>query len=235
MLDTISSGESHRVALGGGMSGAKVDRVTYGNGATLVVKSMPTVGQANAEQLAALVGRSIGAPVPRALRLDDREVALDLVGGQSARRELRRDSNSAATVRRLADSDKGRLLGLLDELVGNNDRHLGNWHVEGNEIVGGLDHGGAWKHEPSRTSGGQFKPRGVPLELSAHFERLEGSQWVWADNDFTAADMAEVHRRLIGIEDDFVHVNLGDWWDEMMGRFDAIRAHARGSRNRVAP
>jgi hypothetical protein len=149
---------------GGGMS--RTILVHYNNGTDLIEKRMRDAAtyasathQAEAEHLASVLGEAIGARVPPT-RLTARDRVL--MGVAPGRAELARylEAEAAgrvdahARMRQAAiDSDEGRLLGILDLLIDNDDRNPGNWLLDDDGTAYGIDHALAW--DPQRVYGGR--------------------------------------------------------------------------------
>jgi hypothetical protein len=94
-----------------------------------------------AEVLGALIGRAVGANVPRVWRLDDDAVAMEFVPGHTAAAELLRlglnETQQAAWWQR-SDGDR---LAVMDYIAENRDRNSGNAMVDPDGRVWGIDHG----------------------------------------------------------------------------------------------
>lgn len=93
---------------------------------------------------------------------------------------------------------------VFDDLIGNDDRHSGNWIVTPAGDVYGIDHGLAWgpthPSEPDR-------------------------------NPFTPADMARIRKRMAALRPEFDRLGRGDWLDYTLERIDALEPTASGSKD----
>jgi hypothetical protein len=260
IIASIESGEVDHEPLSGGKMGT-VEAILNGDGSTLVVKIMNDVTtimgpgfdpdrQADAEQLASILGRAIGAPVPRVLRTDVDEVYMEHVDGQSAAELYGQigEGLSDAEAKAFHDSVNARIgdqvdtvaglrLGLLDVMIGNWDRaNPSNWKATPDGPVG-LDHAVAWSDgseaidPPGHDAIGPF---------ALHFVDLVpgDSRWSagtdWAKNELSPEDVDWLRKRLADVEDDFVVVGRHDWWEFARDRLEAVAEHARGTESRFA-
>jgi hypothetical protein len=104
----------------------------------------------DAEDLVAELGIRIGAPVPVAERVNQTTVHMELVDGTPAGDHFDiegRDDyeyNTDPERDKILKSRKGRLLGLLDLMTLNGDRHEYNWMIDKNGDPIGIDHGLGW-------------------------------------------------------------------------------------------
>lgn len=160
----IQSGVKDRESLSGGQM-STTHLVRYNNGTTLVAKRMHYAAawasaeqQADAEHLAAVLGQAIGAPVPRTHRVGRDTVLMEVAPGRTELAHFL-DAETAGNVaahdkvRQAAiDSDMGRLLGVLDLLIDNDDRNSGNWLLDDAGRPHGIDHALSW--DPQRVYGG---------------------------------------------------------------------------------
>jgi hypothetical protein len=168
------------------------------------------------------------------------------------------DQNDLAIQTRAeAGNDDERLLGLLDLLIFNGDRHKGNWIIstpEGEEPsdrdrIVGIDHGNAFHNmgpqadEYDRIQGvtrtraqwpfvsddGWFSlPFLGPAVTSSGYRHPERTP-----NDMSRHDMALIRRGLEAIRPEFERRGRDDWWQDMMTRFDILEANAHGSQDRL--
>lgn len=131
---------------GGGGTGAQVHKVTFADGTVAVRKRPETLEEARAEYLTARVGEAIGAPVPAVVfdPTDEsgRTVWMSYIDGVPGVQWL---ISSRAEPLALASED-AVLLGLLDVLTLNRDRHDKNWLMADGAIVG-IDHGEAFRYD----------------------------------------------------------------------------------------
>jgi hypothetical protein len=145
--------------------------------------------------------------------------------------------SSIPTLQEYAETDAGRLIGLMDVIVGNYDRYPGNIMITPltADLVG-IDHGLAWDHGLDLRNDGSVRP---PKGLSTPFVDpyitvldADNTDWV-PKNDMSPHDMAIIEQRLLALRDDFVLLGRLDWWEAMMARFREIKKRAKGTRNRL--
>jgi hypothetical protein len=219
-----------RTKLSGGMS-ADTELVTLPDGRKYVTKRGSDWGdkspemqadvrhQAEAEQMASLVGRTIGAPVVRVYRSGWDRVWMDFEEG-GVIGDLADD-----VLVDLVDRRDGQLLGLLDHLIGNSDRNGGNILVHNGRLIG-IDHGWSWTPDIMSYSGVVQDGVGRP---AGHFSR-DGR---WIDNPLTRHDFRVLRERLTALRPNFDRIDRGDWLDYTLGRLDLLAKHAKGTVNLI--
>ena len=210
-----------RKPLGGGQT-ASVMLERHADG-TLVHKEFPDSdyirageAQADAEVLGSLVGRAVGVNTPAVQRVGARTVRMEYVRGAVSGAELSHSQRAA-----LYGSEQGRLIGLQDVLIANPDRNPGNWMQRSDGSIVAIDHGLA------------FVPTVHIPEFSTHFSNAAGNNWA-ATNDMSPGDMSKIRGRLDSLRSDFTSAGHDDWYDDMMGRFDAVESRAAGDALRLS-
>lgn len=225
--------ERSRRALTGGVS-AETELVTLRDGTRVVHKYG---GNPTAEQGAALIARALGLDAPRVYRNDRSSAWMDFVdnaesAAEVAVRQARAGSAGDQTSWRAeaVASDDGRRIGLLDLLIANGDRNVGNWMLprEGGRVIP-IDHGHAF---PSALSSGR-RLRAQSNPGSPFAEHFHDGQ-TWQPNDFTPADIVEVRRRLTELLPDFEHFDQPRWIEYALVVLDVLEPHAVGTRNLIA-
>jgi hypothetical protein len=234
--------------------------VTFNNGSQAFRKSLPAeFGEhyrrkvADAEQLAAVVGQALGAPVPGVYRTDEFTVYIEFVEGMTYAeyRHLAADAavadletfttqDDSLTLPQMADSDTGRLLGLLDVLVANLERGDLNTMITPSGTVAGADQGTAWE---LRLEWGDdlspLPPQPLRSVYVRHFLELpnqRGETVRWAPvNDMSTRDIERIRARLNALYEDFELLGRVTWWQDMMARFNEIARRARGTHDRLPP
>jgi HK97 family phage portal protein len=188
--------------------------------------------QADAEQLASLVGRALDVSVPRAYRTDAESVWLEMMSGRSIGeledinthriREYERE-----IVERLVNSDEGRRMGLFHALVAHNDPNHGNIMIDSDDRLVSIDHGFAFAMrgetaDPADVGGNVL---GKPVE--SYVLRADLNEWR-ATNPLTLSDVAEVRRRLKALRADFRKLGRESWFDGMLSALDELAERAAG-------
>lgn len=184
--------------------------------------------QADAEQLAALVARKLGARTAAVYRDSVNGVWMEWIKGRTvAESEIERGWEAAQEAR--IASIAGKRLGLVDALTGQYDRNTGNMMIgERNSLVG-IDHGAAWLshalgNEPAASNGFAHYNANQPA-----WNYARGGEFI--DNPLTAGDVNEVRTRLEALRPDFEHIGRGDWLDWSLGMLDQLAPYAKGSRS----
>jgi hypothetical protein len=179
--------------------------------------------QADAEQLASLMGRTIGAPVVRVYRDSAESVWMPFLPGSPIG-----DIDTASKVTQLVAGRDGVLIGLLDHLIANGDRNDGNIMVHNGRITG-IDHGFAW--------GQFFLSQSQPVardddarQPAWHFTR-DGE---WVDNPLTGRDITTLRQRLQALRPDFELLGRATWLDYSLRILEQLSRHARGTEDQIA-
>lgn len=224
----VQSGEPVSTRRLGGSS-AITELATFADGVTAIRKAArPGEGDlqdADAEQLAAMVGRALGLRTPAVYRSDGSSIWMEYIAdGETAEEAGAWAGELPARFADVPDSDEGRLLGLLDVLTHNADRNDGNWLLTAGGDLVPIDHGMAY--------GEIITPDYEPS--------LEYVNSVFADhykagaNPLTAEDVTEVRARLQTLRPDFDLLDRGHWLDYSLHTLDMLAADASGDRNLIA-
>ena len=174
--------------------------------------------QTDAEHLSSLLAGAIGAPAPVVHRLNDAELAMELVSGRPA-------SASALTdvrTRGILATDDAVRIGLLDVLLNNTDRHGGNWMVDDTGGPVAIDHGMAFAVNPPAGTSGAIKS---PF-ATEHFINPDGT--FQATNGLTPSDIARLEEGIERIRPQFERAARTDWLDAALGRLRQLGERARG-------
>ncbi|MFI0419454.1 hypothetical protein [Spongiactinospora sp. 9N601] len=169
--------------------------------------------RADAERLGFLVARAIGAKVPAAFRYSETELLMDYVEGIPGR-TLHGDKKEQE---RLMRTPEGRRLGLLDVLIGNEDRNVGNWMLVDGKVVG-IDQGEAWSESGKNLSGWVHKT------FAREYYDFANNRW--RKNDLSRADIERMEKALKALRPEFIP-SRQDWYDDMMKRFAEVKKHSR--------
>lgn len=185
--------------------------------------------QADAEQLASVLAEAIGAPTPAVYRQDGRTIFMGFVAGKVAKRV------SFERQIKAIESPEGKLLGLLDALTGNPDRHGGNWMITPDGKPVGIDHGLAW------SIGFNVHSNPKPFRDSEDKEILPNraantgpfvDHWVngvrfKALTQFSRKHLEEIREKLLARRPQFELLGRGAWFEVSLERLDAIIKRAK--------
>jgi hypothetical protein len=244
--------------LHGGQS-AETLLFTLPDGRKIVRKRAPEWGDsdapkraADAEQLGSLVANALDAPSARVLRTDEATTYIefipgDVLGGASDAWGGKVSDRVSAAVRQ-----HGVQLGLVDVLIANQDRNLGNILQKDDGSFIGIDAANSWyaaeldddSDDDDRNSfmdSGRLALIGR-LDASypaSHFAREPragdpdfqyGDDLVkWIDNPLTPSDVDETRRRLEMLRSDFKRLGREDWLDYSLSVLDELAPHAKGT------
>lgn len=221
--------------LAGGVIGDTRIR-TYADGTKLVWKKAKTKHENDAEQLAALTGRALGLNAPRIYRNEENAVNMEFAEGKVAYNAPVMSYQVDGVPQRIADTQDGRMMGLLDLLIDNSDRHNGNWLIRPDGRYVPIDHGYAFAGRPGRRLPDPRTAKRVRSGFAEHYYAPPGGRdLTWTHNDLTKGDVVEIRRRLEKLRPDFDHVGRADWHRFMMERLDEIGQNANGTRSRLLP
>jgi hypothetical protein len=193
--------------------------------------------QADAEQLASQLGRAIRAPVPKVYRHNDVEIYMGFIDGAKTGDEVGHGPYGGGMPTHIANSDGARRIGILDLLANNFDRHSGNYMVDREGRVWGIDHGLAWAPAGLAGQGRGEPPSGSLTVFGEHFVQRGGifGGNEWKQNDFTQAEWAEMRQKVEALRPDFDRLGRGHWHEFALARLDALAAHASDAPRQKAP
>ncbi|WP_460355639.1 ICP22 family protein [Actinoallomurus acanthiterrae] len=210
----------------------RVELVTFNDDTHAVRKELKAgkEDQGDREELGALVGGAVDAPVPRVYRESDRVLFMDHVDGDTALAQ-HPDSWDPSDLDHLGyqNTHGAKILGLLDILIQNNDRHNGNWIIiDGN--VFGIDHNLAFHDRAIDTTANSFAEHYADLVKvsDGHYE------YVWKHNELSSSDVALIRSRLEALRPEFERLKHPGWYEEMMDRFGHIEENAKGKTSFLA-
>jgi hypothetical protein len=256
VVESPAFGTARREQLTGGKLGV-VERITLDDGTTVVSKEnltdwygMDGRHQTDAEQLAFLVAGAVGAPVPAVYRRDPQRVYMEWAEGRLAEEVFQErfggnalaaslaDIGADEQVRDLFEMEDAVRLGLLDMLTGNVDRHVGNWFVTDDGLVG-IDHGNSWsptRLQPALNGSPKQAEEAIAVMMSdglaAHFVGFDGDETEFLrDNPLTAEDIAELRRRLEELRPRFVKLGREEWLEYSLIVLDYLARFAKGDRS----
>lgn len=189
--------------------------------------------QADAEELVPAVATALGLRAPAVHRDGDGSVAMEFVEGTTVaeQRAAGRDLPDFFPDFTLAEThDDGPLIGLLDLLVDNRDRHDGNFLFDTDDRLVPIDHGFSFERAGAWDPGVIRDPAGASGFITPFFDE-DGA---WASNPLTQRDVGVARERLAALRPQFEARGRADWHDLMMRRLDHIGGLASGDRDRIA-
>jgi hypothetical protein len=232
LADVVEHGTvRHEEALSGGIAGDTRKRV-YDDGTQTVWKQsrdfrqLDAKHQADAEQLAPLVAHALGLRAPAVYRSSDDTVNMQFVDNAHV------VSDEEIVDNALPHSDEGRMLGLLDLMINNPDRHGGNVMVrdEDRGLVP-IDHGLGWSDLERDKA---VKPmRRLISPYTGHYFKAFNELWV--DNDLTPQDAETLRKRIEKLQPAFEKLGRTDWYTFMTARLRYVGDGAKGTKSRLLP
>jgi hypothetical protein len=247
---SVLSGEKSSEKLTGGVS-AETSKVEFNDGSTGVKKFIDNntaKRQQDAEELVPMLARMMGLTAPQVHRVDEKTTVQSFLSGKIAAGALpwlinpgtpqAKRLTAGTRVKKYVESDRGWLMGVLDQVTGNQDRHDGNWLVDNDleDISGVIDHGLAYavrdwrtkRHDPHNMSEPYiFRTRS---EFTKKFAKADGSQ---SNIDFHPADLDAIAEMLVALRPEYEKRGRLDWWNFSMRQIDALRPYAKGKKRRI--
>jgi hypothetical protein len=162
--------------------------------------------QTDAEELAGVVADVMGIRAPVAHRVSDTEIYLEYMPGETGMKRF-----GGSVPYRYTTSEEGLNMGLFDQLIGNNDRHTGNWTVDRDDRLYAIDHGLAFGGD---VYGDVFGPFAFELLYGGH--------------EIPRSKLADVRRKLEALRPQFKKLHREQWHDKMMQRLDAVENRIGG-------
>ncbi|WP_165781333.1 hypothetical protein [Streptosporangium minutum] len=227
----------------GGVDGVRptwsvlVEKWTFNDGSHMIRKVLAISREADAEVLAAIVGKSLGADVPGVYRADDRVVYQEFKEGQH-RAAL--PAEEVPTRPELTRS--GMRISLLDVLITNPDRHSFNWFLSsdpelrsptGQRLgVIGIDHNLSFEDPRIWAPKGEFGTQFVRGELTP-----DGAHQIYVGrpNPLSPEDVQGITRVLKDprMKREFERRGRLDWYHTMLSQLDMIERNAVGTEPRM--
>jgi hypothetical protein len=199
--------------------------------------------QQDAEELAAMLARMMGLKAPQVVREDDHTTLQQFLPGTVAsaisfsKRNVEGKQIGIHTptsrVKQWTDSDQGWLVGLLDQVVSNEDRNDGNWLTDGDDVVV-IDHGLAWSNRrgdggiPDLTKPFIYKGKDG---FSRKFTTPSGAR---KNVDIHPDDLDVMLDLLTAMKPEFVKRGQLQWWEFSMMQVEAMRPNAKGKKRRLS-
>lgn len=191
--------------------------------------------QTDAEVLTAAVGQVLGLASPHVDKVADDEIHMGYVNSGARLGMLLTEQERED----IADTPHGKLLGLMDFITDNTDRHGGNWIVGKDGTLHPIDNGQALHRRARRGDDGKLLP--LQNVISAFGRELNltrnlNGQMVWADTPrLSPDDIDEVASRLKSLRGEFEAHGRGEWYRNMMERLGEVHAHATGTGYNLYP
>jgi hypothetical protein len=202
---------------------AQTSVVTFNSGHKWVRKRDLDDDEFNTEVLASRVSDAIGAGAPPAIKRDGDEgtelwepyltgakTAIEWEGGMNEDGEPLNDDHDPYEM---YSSDNGLRIGVLDNLIDNEDRHEGNWMVTHNRKTG------------------EDSPHPIDHGLAQFEDTSQGGAGPFGENLYQNPDMlAEIpdetwaawQRKLAALQPDFEETGRAGAYQQMMANFNAM-------------
>lgn len=184
----------------------------------------PAKDQQDAEELGSMVARSFGLHAPQVLRTRSDTTVQQFKPGQVGMSLMPFRRNQ------IYKTDDALVMAFMDQVIGNNDRNLGNWLVNGDRITA-IDFSGSWA-ATERLNNGIDQPMKLGTD---NFQRMlrDEDTGKFKPNDLSQADVDRMEEIIQALKDEFVKRGHLDWWEWTLDRIDALRPLAQGSKRRI--
>ncbi|WP_280477841.1 FHA domain-containing protein [Nocardia asiatica] len=213
--EAIASGERERQVLKGDATdptmSEQVVLVTYNNGYRVIEKTVRSAEHGDAEELAALTYRAVGAWAAAVLRRTEFVLLMEYVPGAGA--DEAHPSYPGDAWEYVFRTPGAKRLGLGDKLVRPWDRHehgSGNWRLMHHFKAVGIDHSNAFG-QPHVFEG-----------FAKHFKAIHRGE----KHDYPRAKLMEIRQRILGLEPEYTRLNRTSWFEEVLAVFAMIEQHA---------
>jgi len=233
LADRYAAGVTAERVLGGGMS-AETSILDLADGSQAVRKvakpyaERPPKESTDAEALAALFGRALGVPVPEVARIADNTVVMDYISGARTGAEAFNGADAKAynELQALVNSTDGRKLGLFDLATANLDRNDGNWLLDAERQLWGIDHGMAYDsfstvQETVAAVAWRNPFAGRLLEFDNNTMQVVGGT-----RNYSRADIDHMKAVLRTLEPEFRKLRRLTWYRQTLSRLSWLAKHA---------
>lgn len=241
-LRALSQREDFTKAKLSGGAVAETSIRTYSDGSK-VVEKIASERDTKAEELASLVARALGINAPAVVGtgknsilmdfLDDARVAVAFEGDAYKSDGVLQDALDKwrAMQKSILAKPEATRIALLDALIGNIDRHTGNWMVtDGTHEPRPIDHGFAWQEADEDFYGS--------IEITPNIFKGTFTRMLYNEGDrlrailpFSKNDMDEVERRLEALRPDFERLKAVGWLEHSLKTLRTIlKPRASGTR-----
>ena len=198
--------------------------ITSGPNGRAVTKDFGGPGRSmDSEYLGTKAMEALGAPVARAVKLDETTLAYDYVDGEDMTDHWNDNVYPVVesdTMRDASDTPEARSLGLADYVTQNGDRHSGNFLVVDGRPVG-IDHGELFGGDV----GSPFAYRWI--KTSIEIDDATGRIWTYeVEHDFTDGELSAARTAVESLRPEFEAAGRGEWVDSMHLRIDRLEARS---------
>jgi hypothetical protein len=247
--EVLADPKTKRERISTGQVGANA-KVTLPNGKTVFEKTSKRVGwrsgesSSDAEQLLPAIGASLGAPTMPTMRMSPDTIYTDWVQDYTPGQNIISDISDTPNAGmeeiwdRLKNSREGKILGLLDMITFNGDRHGSNWGIDGDGKLIAIDNGMGWGFTDFEEISPGVDLMKIDLEENVFpnlADRFSMLGFFNEDTDglmnphFTVADMEKVRARLEALRDQFRHLDREQWLDLSLKAVDILKRYATGT------
>ncbi|NNH71857.1 hypothetical protein HLB23_18665 [Nocardia uniformis] len=217
--DALASGIAAREVRGEPAGARWTERITFNNGTVLDRVIMLTgprrdaeldARYADAEELAMLVGRAVGANVPQVHRHRSTVLYLEPMSGTVV-------SDKFVNAHEMyLDEPGARELGLLNVLTGAPGRDGYGWMLGAGNTVIGIGHHLSFGNDT--VAGNTLSP------FAEHFQHRRPDGTVHpVDHTLTPSELAAIRRRLEGLRQEFATRGREQWYDAMLERLSELK------------
>lgn len=229
----LASGVVSRRVLSTDANTSHVELLTFGDGSKAVYKTNRGHGSdltedLDAEQLAVPIAQMLGLNPPDMYRSSDGGAYFTYVDGARLAMELvPEDAYDLSGLNAHMEGPDGWRMGLLDLLMDNGDRNIGNWFIRPDGTLVPIDHGQGWSF--TRSPWRMGKANGAEAPVMHEFYRPFLRWGDWQDSDLSPGWLESLRPRLEALRPQFARLGHEDWLEFTLERLDVLKAHGKGT------
>lgn len=215
----VAGEKPSKIRILGGSSNAA--RLTYPDGTQLVLKKQERQ-ENHADVLGSLVGDAVGLRTA-GTHIQGHDLYQEYLPGRVGSDVFSEMHDDLDQREALFASRTGKLIGILDVLLANGDRHSGNWIQDENGDLKPIDHGFAFGFgDIGGAYGSPFVQRFFTTPSPETFmPDLKDSI-----SGINPADLARMEPRLRALQEQFKELGRESWYRAMMARYERLKAAA---------
>lgn len=233
----VKAGVASETTLSGG-SVARTDLVTLKGGKKAVRKTVTNEyrvakDQQDAEELMSDFARRLGITAPEVYRSSENTVYMDFMQGTVAISKWDEDDKATRAIQRGSDKLKKAAIriGLMDIAFINTDRNLGNWLVDGEDIVA-IDHGMASDPWPDDIDPDGLQSLDAVIGINPFTPLFKGrpkaGELLGESDQYSQSDLNFMNNQLVSMLPKFKRLGKEEWYHRAIERIEFLRPYAKG-------
>ncbi|WP_285778331.1 hypothetical protein [Microtetraspora sp. NBRC 13810] len=223
LAGALAAGPGDGIPLGGGVGAWNVRLINLGDVGEWVYKEVKMRGEADAEELASLLGEALGANVPPIYRTGERDLWMPYVG-----------TGAALGWAPVPTSLAAQILGLFHVLTADGDANRLNIIMDADGEPWGIDFSGSFVPLPPEYVGRIPEVTNSPMAgpwVSRTWRGALVESFEYVPNALSRADVAYLAERIQSVRHHFEALGYPDWFDLVWSRWLQIADKAQGERS----